>query len=263
MDSATLSGCRAKVKRCEELLPALADKWRAFLDREPWPSGIEHREETGWYEVYFDFSAPAPPVLAVIVGEIAHNLRSALDTLVWREAVEFLGREPTNDESRGIKFPFCWQESEWRGSKIRGYVSKDAAALIKRHQPYNCTKHGEPASLLAVQWFNNRDKHRAIQVTFAAAPRRFSLEQVFIAKNKLAEIEAVQPHLAPGQRLEGKTKVVSVRFKPGPEPYVTVESPPPVNPSFGQLPAKLAGAEVKTSVAKVIEIVNDFADLIP
>jgi hypothetical protein len=55
-----------------------------------------------------------------------------------------------------------------------------------------------------------------------------------------------------------------VRFAPdGPDPNVRVQGIPAVEPSFGNLPAKLRGANVQRSIRKVQEIVNDFANLVP
>jgi hypothetical protein len=81
VDQATLDGCLAKVDRAEGLTRTPASEWNAFLDTEPWPSRIEHDADTGWYSVYFDLTLPLPPVLGIIVGELAHDLLSALDHL--------------------------------------------------------------------------------------------------------------------------------------------------------------------------------------
>jgi hypothetical protein len=264
VDSATIRGCRAKVKRCEELLHVLEDKWRSFLDDEPWPSRIEHDAESRWYTVYFNFTTPPPEALGVVVGELAHDLRSALDHLAWREAVEHLNREPTNDEAGVIKYPLAWNEGDFRSAQVLRYLSKDTAALMKRHQPYERPDSKEAASLGVVHWFNNLDKHRAVHVTAASAPGTFVMEQLFIAKRRDVQIAAVQPHLPPSQRLTGDTKIVSVRFEPeGVDPQMSVEGEPPFQPSFGELPSELAGADVRLSIKTVGEIVNDFADLVP
>lgn len=235
-----------------------------LLKAKPWPSRIEDDADTGWYSVYFDFTTPPPESLAVTIGELAHDLRSALDHLVWRESIEFLGREPTEDEGRVIGFPFAWKELDFRSAQVLRYVSKDAAALLKRHQPCNRSNSNEAASLGVVQWFNNRDKHRTVQVTAVSAPHKFAMEQLFIGFRKGARIAEVMPHLPPGQRLKGDTKVASVRFAPGGlDPQVSVEGDAPFNPSFGELPAHLRGADVQVSINVVREIISDFAGLIP
>ena len=264
MDAATVIGCRAKLGRTVQLLKAIESEWRAFLDKKPWPSRIEDGCEPSWYTIYFDFTTPPPPVLSVMIGELAHNLRSCLDHLAWREAVEGLGREPTKDEGRGIGFPLARDEGDFKSAEVLRHVSQDARAVLERSQPYSRPSSDEAASLRAIHWFNRFDKHRALHVTAAAAPGRFELDQLKISIAVGAEIIAAKPHLAVGQRVEGETKVVSVRVAPpGTQPDMCVEGQPPFEPSFGSLPADMAGANVQLSVSAVQQIVNDFADLVP
>jgi hypothetical protein len=264
VDAATIIGCRAKVGRAEYLLKPLAEEWSAFLDEKPWPSRVENGSEPDWYSIYFDFSTPPPPVLSVMVGELAHDLRSCLDHLAWREAVEGLGREPTKDEGRGIGFPLARDESDFKSAEVLRYVSHDARTALERSQPYNRSTSEEGASLRVIHWYNRLDKHRTLHVATVRPPGAFSMDQLKVSYTRGASILAVEPHLTIGQRVEGDTKVVSVRFAPdGPEPHMQVEGQPPFNPSFGDLPADMAGADVHLSISTVEKIVSDFANLVP
>jgi hypothetical protein len=264
MDAATIAGCRAKVGRAKSLIKPLRDEWGAFLDKKPWPSRIKDGCEPGWYTIYFDFSTPRPPILSVIVGELAHNLRSCLDHLAWQEVVEGLGREPTEEEGRRIAFPLTRSEDDFKSAELLRYVSQDARATLERSQPYKRPTSEEGASLRVIHLFNRLDKHRALQVSAAAAPYSYNLVHLKITTAPGANIIAARPHLAIGQRVEGDTKVVSVRFAPGgPEPNMNVEGQPPFEPRFGKLPADMAGADVQVSISTVEKIVSDFADLIP
>lgn len=42
-----------------------------------------------------------------VIGDILHNLRSALDCLAWQLAITHLGREPTDKEAGIIYFPLA------------------------------------------------------------------------------------------------------------------------------------------------------------
>jgi hypothetical protein len=264
MNAATIIGCRAKVGRAEYLLKPLQDEWSAFLDKKPWPSRVEDGCEPGWYAIYFDFTTPPPPILSVIVGELAHDLRSCLDHLAWQEVVERIGREPTEDEGRRIAFPLARGEHDFKSAELLRYVSQDARAAIERSQPYNRAASEEAASLRVIHWFNRLDKHRTLHVAAIATPHSFSMDHLKVSFTHGASIIAVEPHLRIGQRVEGDTKAVSVRFAPnGPEPHMRVEGQPPFNPSFGNLPADMAGADVEVSIRTVEKIVSDFANLIP
>jgi hypothetical protein len=264
VDAETIAGSRAKVDRAEELLHGLAAECGAFLDEKPWPTWVEHSTEPGWHAIYVDVTAPVPPKFAVVVGELAHDLWSAVNHLAWREAVEFLGREPDDDEARRIAYPFTWSEDAFEGAEVRRYISKDASAIMQRNQPYACAQSEEAASLGVVHWYNRVDKHRSLQVTAASAPHGFSTEQLTVGVPEPASIVAVKPEVATGQRVEGKTKLVSIRIaNGGSEPDVQVQGKLPLQPSFGKLPPKLRGADVLVSVQTVREVINDFANLIP
>jgi hypothetical protein len=264
MDAATIIGCRAKVGRAEYLLKPIAEEWSVFLDSKPWPSRVEDGCKPGWYTVYVDFTTPPPPILSVIVGELAHNLRSCLDHLAWREVVEGLGREPTEDEGRRIGFPLARNDGDFKSAEVLRYVSQDARAALERSQPYNRSTSEEGASLRVIHWFNRLDKHRTLHVTAVATPESFSMDHLKVSHARGANMIAVKPYLKIGQRVKGDTKLVSVRFAPGgPEPHMRVEGQPPFQPSFGNLPADMAGADIQVSISTVEKIVSDFANLVP
>lgn len=264
MDAATIIGCRAKVGRAKNLLKPLTDEWGAFLNKKPWPCRIEDGCKPGWYTIYFDFSTPPPPILSVIVGELAHDLRSCLDHLAWQEVLEGLGREPTEEEGRHIAFPLARSEDDFKSAELLRYVSQDARAALERSQPYKRPTGEEGSSLRVIHLFNRLDKHRALQVSAAGTPGSYDLAHLKITVAPGASIIAGKPHLAVGQRVEGDTKVVSVRFAPGgPEPNMNVEGQPPFEPRFGKLPADMPGADVNVSISTVEKIVSDFANLVP
>jgi hypothetical protein len=229
----------AKVDRAEIRLDELADEWRAFLDTNPWPSWVDDRTEPGWHSVYFDFSTPPPPRFSVVVGEIAHDLRSALDHLAWREAVECVGLQQAESDAAIITFPVAKNASDFKSANTLKYVGENARAVMQRHQPYQRVHRKEPPALGLLHWFNRMDKHRTVQVTAVGAPSIFTMGQIK-AFTRGAKIAAVQPCLAPRQRLIGETEVVRVRFAAGgPDPKVEVHRTPPLSPSFGDPPPDL------------------------
>lgn len=93
-----------------------------------------------------------PPIIPVIIGEIAYNLVAALDYLVFVLAMHDSGKEQT-----GTQFPICEKKEFFergRFSMLKG-VRSEHVALIERLQPYQgCTwtKH--------VKDLSNPDKHR-------------------------------------------------------------------------------------------------------
>ncbi len=264
MDQATLDGCNAKVDRAEELLETLADEWRAFLDTNPWPSRIDDRTEPGWHRVCLDFTAPPPPRFAIVVGEVAHDLRSALDHLAWREAVECVGLQEAECHASVITFPLAKSPAAFKSAQTLKYVGDNARAVMERHQPYESTEDKGPLSLGLLHWFNRMDKHRTIHVAAIGAPNLFTMDALKITFTRGARLETVQPRLQLGQRLVGETEIARVRFAAGgPDPKVEVHRTPPLNPSFGEPPHPLQGIQITQTIMQVRDVITDFADLLP
>lgn len=264
MDWATVEGCHAKVNRAEKLLDGGAVEWRAFLNTNPWPHWIDDRTEPGWHRIYFDFSTPLPQRFAVIIGEIAHDLRSALDHLAWREAVECVGLEKAESNAPVITFPLAQRSADFKSAKALRYVGKDARTVMERHQPYKRGKGKGPKSLGLLHWFNRMDKHRTLQAAMIGAPNFFTLAHLGITFAPNARVMAVEPRIRRGRSLEGKTEVVRLRFAANsPDPQVKVNRTPPLTPGFGKPPRPLRGLTITQTIAQVREVIADFADLIP
>ena len=106
------------------------------------------------------------PMMPVIVGDVVHQVRSALDHAVWQIA------RPPIEKRTG--FPICLNESGggssfYGSSKERGLgvrclqnVSLPAFEYIESIQPYNRLGERDPLWLLDELW--NKDKHRALIV---------------------------------------------------------------------------------------------------
>jgi hypothetical protein len=94
----------------------------------------------------------------VIIGDIAHNLRSALDHVTW-QLVLANGGEP-KEGSGGTTFPILLKKPRAR-LRIVGGVSADARDAIEAAQPYNAQpidRNRHP--LAALGHVSNTDKHR-------------------------------------------------------------------------------------------------------
>ncbi|HEX3691745.1 MAG TPA: hypothetical protein VHU13_00230 [Solirubrobacteraceae bacterium] len=262
MNQTTLDGCRAKVDRAEKQLHVLTEEWRDFLKTNPYRFWIEAGAESSWYCVYFDYSTPTPPRFAVIAGEIAHNLRSALDHLAWREAVEWVGRECAEFNAYKITFPLTKTPADFKKAATLQYIREDTCAVMERHQPYNGRDDKGTKSLGLLNWFNRMDKHRSLQIvsTFLAPllqPRDL------IGFSDTARLLDVSVKVKVGQMLKGKTEVACYRFAPGPDPQMRVERTPLLGIGFPDVPQKFRGVQIADAVAQVRIVINDFANLLP
>jgi hypothetical protein len=108
------------------------------------------------------------------MGEIAHDLRSVLDHVVFELAIL---KNPTIDPTVP-SFPIylygprskirAKPNQRWRKNTL-SYLKPEHRAAIQWLQPYHRRKGGKLCPLWLLHDINNADKHRQIQVVAAAA----------------------------------------------------------------------------------------------
>lgn len=114
---------------------------------------------------------PMPSTWGLLVGDIANNLRSALDQIAW--AIVTRGKTPPGGLSEGrrknIYFPLCQQRHEFAGaakSRLPG-VRRADLARVRLYQPYQHS--GWSYALPRLAKINADDKHRTIQPIWAVS----------------------------------------------------------------------------------------------
>lgn len=163
-----LDGCRAKLRRATLHVAAFAEGVRTFTTQAPYRVNGEHHRATN--ELVFTAVAnpecpPIPIDLALEAGEVAHQLRSALDHLVWQLVVANTGQPPGGTKS---SFPIFRHEAGYRErapAAIAG-VSAMAERRIEACQPFKAGAAAEETLTWAVHELNNTDKHRLIPTRF-------------------------------------------------------------------------------------------------
>lgn len=159
-----------KLHRAEDQTSKLAEEVSAFLDIKNEAQGFQtypHPNQREWTMVYRLFK-PFPDLWPVQIGEIVHNLRSALDHVIF-EASASDGRQ---NPIRGTEFPifldkakFFRPVSDRSGGqyKIRGILDERARTLITRFQPFEFSN--PPLHYLWIlHELSNTDKHRLLNV---------------------------------------------------------------------------------------------------
>ncbi len=258
MDRATLEGSWEKAWRARELGRSLNVKWRTWVASEAYAAGVEQGPEAGCYRLWIEVKEPPPITLAIIVGEIAHDLRSALDHLMWREAVECIGPAKAHSNRGEIYFPIYKTPSTFNRAKSLKHVSKNARALIEQFQPY---KRGN-GHLVMVDWFNRLDKHRAIHPA-AAFPESIDAASL-VEWNPAADLLEQRVYVKPGEALKGRANIVCLRFDPsGADPDVKMQAKPPLAISLGDARPHLQGLRITLSIKEVQAVVSGFRSLIP
>ena len=159
-----LDGCNEKLNRAHEHLAALRQAHDAYLGTKPFVADQVFKPEGS--EIIFVGRVLRPPPLriGVIIGDLIHNLRSALDHLVWQLVLDN-GETPTRDN----QFPVCTRRELWgkaREQSLAG-IRDGHAELIERVQPFQSVKPGNaPLARLHKLW--NEDKHRVVMTVLAA-----------------------------------------------------------------------------------------------
>lgn len=237
-----------KLKRAHAHLDALYAKRNAFVNsEESQPYDLtgevesETRTETSRRVTYLwraQIDHPPDPEWALIVGDFAHNLRSALDHLVW-QLVILSGKKPSGEN----QFPICTTGTRYwcarkdgspsvRDRMLRG-VDERYRAIIDRMQPYRGGHESAERSPLAVlSTLSNTDKHRLLQTAFVA-PLTLSPEDFDVAcdaEGGMAEIKLVS------DRLEKGAPFMRVVYEvPDPDAKVQMKAKIPVAIMFGEV----------------------------
>lgn len=173
-----LSGVRAKVERAWEHRHALEREIAPVRDGERHPLQMSAKlDPDSGYHVFRVSVMPDEwqRRAAVVLGDIVHSLRSALDHLAWQLVLNHYGRPPTEELRRLVKFPIERKRNSVTSSYIYSKVSPADRADIEWAQPYYApnfptTFRHIPAlhALAVLQRLSNRDKHRMLNPTLVS-----------------------------------------------------------------------------------------------
>lgn len=187
MSRPTLDGCWAKLNRADEQLNLLGAELKEYVEASS--HAISPKPEQGpddWLITRFAKLEPPGPRVGVIVGEIVHDIRSALDQLVWQ--LVRVNRASTGPPDRYNQFPITcrpirpkppikgdihrYWDIDAPGS-LKG-VSSAHFAEIKRLQPHRrgSRAHSDKLWVLSELW--NTDKHRVVHAAAMSVPKEIS-----------------------------------------------------------------------------------------
>jgi hypothetical protein len=134
-----------KCERAEKHIDDLKRAVDTFLGEEPYAIRFEENPDTGDRTYYIGKDAEVPPDIPVICGDAVHNLRTALDHLIYRLAhVHTSGKGPFDN----LHFPIgetktAFEKSLARAlhykSKLKGptpRLGQDTVKAIRSLEPY-------------------------------------------------------------------------------------------------------------------------------
>lgn len=168
--SPVLAGIRAKIDRAQHHFIDLHERIKVALES---PDGKNtpppyKTEVEGQFRQFLIIKRakgePLDPILPLIVGDCIHNLRSALDHLVYQLAIlNGCGAKA----ARNTIFPICITPGDFADiaqRKVTPFVSGATLAEIEDVQPYRTTNMPDTAPLWHLAQIDNADKHRVLVI---------------------------------------------------------------------------------------------------
>jgi hypothetical protein len=160
-----LSGSRAKIQRAHEHRNALEGEIEPVLNGER--HQIRLSAQLDPHTGYHVFRVGAMPDewrlrVAVVLGDIVHNLRSSLDQLAWQLVLNHSGRPATDQGARQVAFPIQTDSKKLASTYTYNKVSGSDRAIIESAQPYKGPDNPKLHGLAVLQRLSNRDKHRML-----------------------------------------------------------------------------------------------------
>jgi hypothetical protein len=168
-----LAIAREKVVRAYKHFQVAARMIRRFARND---CGVDSKfnPKTGEFEVIARMPDP-PPIIGLLIGDCVHNLRSALDHIVYALIATnpLRGGAPPSDKAM---FPICSGRAEYRRQtdklkRLEG-IPDAVAALIETLQPYHTREKGLDHTLHPLWVLNkldNIDKHRRLTLASGVA----------------------------------------------------------------------------------------------
>jgi hypothetical protein len=159
--SPSLEGIHIKIVRAYQKLDEFHDAVNNFIEGDPYASVIDNNPDNEMWSVYLQMRPP-PHEIAILAGEFAHNLRSALDQLAWQLVIDNRGT-PNEDTAFPIFLNRYTDAGNPHKVRITPKVAIPVRAIVKEVQPY-VPNSAEPrySPLGALAWLNNVDKHRTM-----------------------------------------------------------------------------------------------------
>lgn len=259
----SLGSARLKRERAAELWRALSEEVLHFFRVEdvfPFVIDGEFDRDAHLYRLYARLQIEIPVERwGIVVGDFAHNARSALDHAAWALATArgLTGRNENTD--RRIQFPITdTREAFDRAIKRLPGLPDADVAMLESLQPYHSADFPArmtlPRPLATLRDMSNTDKHRSVHIAIAsliplpeALPAFRDSPEAYYPRNndagEVIQITTYRPELAREPRL-----VADVLLAPtGPDPRVGL---------FGPIPTALFTAE-QFPLAGFLDILHD------
>jgi len=162
-----LSGVRGKISRAKHHFADINAALKVLLSGEPnvhTPAVVKFDRERKHLIVNHAECSPIDPTLPLMIGDCIHNLRSALDHLVYRLALE---NGAALTAAKKTFFPIYLKKTQFdqRVEKlVKPFVGASELAEIEKCQPYSAYDVPEEADIWILSQLDIIDKHRLLVV---------------------------------------------------------------------------------------------------
>jgi hypothetical protein len=258
MDQSTLDGCIAKVDRADKHLQELVARVGPWAEDVPHEFRGEINPVAGNYAAYLVVRKAPPIEWSIIVGDVVHNLRSALDHIAC-----MLVPKPT----RATAFPIFHDREDFdcgvrlaaarnRRGPLTGLSPESAAfQFIEQTQPYRGPHGPESHPLFALRELSNEDKHRTVLGLAVGIPID-SDPKVRIVSER--DVELSNPWVQTARPFQDGAQVMGADAKiTGPDPQVEVEVDFPFGIAFGKHMFTMDG------IPKIAALVREIVEAVP
>jgi len=217
-----LDGPLLKLTRADVHLRCLEREIRDFRQSDAHRVIEKYESKTGTYK-YEPHTADTPDCWGPLIGDIAHNLRSALDHLAWQLAI-LGGSTPGGPNARWGKGKISWpiyrNAKNYRGQPNKRGVRpwrRDGllpahARLVRQFQPYQRRQAAKSHPLWLLSHLSNIDKHQILHTTGVTFDKpgvpfyeQFRRSGAFDAPAD-APVEAVEQHVRSSLRTGEKER---------------------------------------------------------
>ena len=167
-----LDGIEAKLSRADAHLKAIKDALKPIIEAEPDLIPAEFDRDSGKYLFRAQRDSLRGDWLSPVIGDCVHNLRAALDYIVWALTTDAVR---TSKAANKIEFPIYPDPTAYDLGVVQKLIGvpPKAQTVIKCLQPFNgpdcrpdfSLAHPKDRPLWHLFELDNWDKHRTLNLT--------------------------------------------------------------------------------------------------
>lgn len=165
-----IDSVKAKLQHAEGYLNSIESEVKSWMNDHPYSIARQTNSDSTRYSLILQINKePALQRWSLVIGDIVHNLRCALDHLVYAIAIHESGQDPPPSGNK-LMFPICDTSDLFRNESNRRLVtlSDRVRTVIETVQPYNRPHLELPPLLAILRDLNNTDKHRLLHLAYSA-----------------------------------------------------------------------------------------------